>query len=451
MVVSSLSHQLVNPSLLNSVHFESKADTYPVRDPANPETVLAHVPIQTVLDVKRSIQQSADALESWRDGTTAVERSSLLHKWSELIQENIQDIATIMTLESGKPLKESRGEVAYARSFLDYYAGEAVRPNGFLVPSPFSNGTTDGSRPRGQVMAVQQAVGVCALIAPWNFPAAMITRKLGPAIAAGCTAVAKPSELTPLTAIALHNLALQAGIPEAVFQLVTSDRDATPAVGKEFCTNPAVQKISFTGSTAVGKQLMEWSSGTVKRLSLELGGNAPFVVFDDADLEQAVDAAIASKFRNAGQTCVCADRFLVQSGIHDAFVERLVEKVRGTISNAVGPGMDESTEMGPLITKSAVESVYSKVKAAVKVDGANCLLGGAPLTSVGPPFFEPTILTNVKKSSDIWKTETFGPVAPIMSFETEEEALQIANDCSVGLASYFCTKDLSRAFRFSHK
>jgi succinate-semialdehyde dehydrogenase/glutarate-semialdehyde dehydrogenase len=272
---------------------------------------------------------------------------------------------------------------------------------------------------------------------------------VGPALAAGCTTVLKPSELTPLTALALRNLAIQAGIPESVFQVVTPDRDNTPTVGKEFCTNPLVRKISFTGSTVVGKQLMEWSSGTMKRLSLELGGNAPFIVFDDADLDQAVQAAISSKFRNAGQTCVCADRFLVQSGVHDEFVQRFAEQVRQTYyDGAMGPGLEESNVMGPMISASALENVDQKVQSAIQ-EGAKCIIGGRRRVDIGPHFYEPTILTHVSKDSLIWKTETFGPVAPIQSFDTEEEALEIANDCRVGLASYFCSRDLSRAFRFA--
>ncbi|KAG7368433.1 succinate semialdehyde dehydrogenase [Nitzschia inconspicua] len=377
-------------------------------------------------------------------------RASLLTKWSTLMQENAQDLATIMTLESGKPLAESRGEVQYARSFLDYFAAEAVRATGagggFMVPTPFqqANGTTS---PKGHIMAVQQAVGVSAMIAPWNFPLAMITRKVGPALAAGCTAVAKPSELTPLSAVTLKNLADRAGIPQGVFELITASRETTAAVGTEFCTNPLVKKISFTGSTRVGKLLMRQASDTVKRVSMELGGNAVFVVFEDADVDQAVDAAMASKFRNAGQTCVCADRFLVHNSVHDEFTAKLSAKVRML---RVGPGIQAETRMGPLISAGAKISVSEKVTAALD-DGAILFEQMTLSDRLGPQFFPPTILTNVSPKSDIWKTETFGPVVAIRSFETEEEALEIANNCSVGLASYFCTNDLSRAFRFSHK
>lgn len=266
-------------------------------------------------------------------------------------------------------------------------------------------------------------------------------------MAVGCTAVVKPSELTPLSAIAMRQLAEEAGIPPDVFSIVTSSTETTPAVGTAFCTHPAVQKISFTGSTPVGKLLMKLSSDTVKRVSLELGGNAPFVVFEDADVDQAVAAAMGSKFRNAGQTCVCADRFLIHQDVHDEFVAKLVasaEKLN------VGPGMDDATGMGPLITDKGCETVHSKVQSAA-AEGATIVLGGAPLTDLGPRFYAPTIMTNVSPDSDLWKTETFGPVAPIIKFKTEDEAAAIANDCSVGLASYFCTRDLSRAFRFAKR
>ena len=478
---------LKDPSLLKwRGKSSSSSRDFEVFDPADPESILATVP---TMDPNVAIRESYSSLPKWRDQTTAAFRGTLLIQWSSLIKSNLDDLATIMTLESGKPLSESRGEVNYAASFLDYYAAEAVRATGtgggFMVPSPFS--TTNGA-PRGHVMAIQQAVGVTALITPWNFPMAMITRKVGPALAAGCTCVVKPSELTPLSAIALKNLADRAGIPPNVFQVVcvrnrlklffipmsmmfswralfhqfspdvssihfyfsslrTASAESTPRVGIEFCTNPLVHKISFTGSTRVGKLLMKQSSDTVKRMSLELGGNAPFVCFEDADVDQAVDAAMASKFRNAGQTCVCADRFLVHSSVHDEFVEKLIAKVKDI---KVGPGVAPNTQMGPLISKHSVQNVAQKVQHAI-VEGAKCELGGKVEMSehLGPQFYPPSILTNVSRESDIWKTETFGPVAPIMRFDTEDEALEIANDSPVGLASYFCTRDLSRAFRFA--
>lgn len=365
-------------------------------------------------------------------------------------EQTLQDLATIMTLESGKPLKESMGEVKYAASFLDYFAAEAVRPTnaggGFLVPTPFAQ-ASDGTTPRGQVLARHQAVGLTAMITPWNFPSAMITRKVGPALAAGCTAVVKPAQLTPLSAIAMSTVASRAGIPPDVMSILTCSSDDTPSVGSAFCANPLVKKISFTGSTEVGKWLMEHSAPTIKRLSLELGGNAPFVVFEDADIDQAATAAVASKFRNAGQTCVCADRFLVHSSVHDAFVKKFVER---TQQLQVGPGIACGTTLGPLITPQAVDSVADKVRQTLDM-GATCHVGGNRMEEFGPQFYEPTVLTNVPMDADIWKTESFGPVAAIRSFDTDEEALAVANDSPVGLAGYFCTNDLKRAFEFSQR
>ncbi len=284
-----------------------------------------------------------------------------------------------------------------------------------------------------------------ALITPWNFPIAMITRKVGPALAAGCTCVLKPSELTPLTAIALETLSRRAGIPEGVFELVTADRELTREVGDEMCENDIIKKISFTGSTPVGKLLMKQSSDTVKRLSLELGGNAAFLVFEDADIDVAVSAAMSSKFRNAGQTCVCSDRFLVHSSILDEFVEKLADKVKQL---KTGHGLQDGVTMGPVISNVPVKNLSKKIDTALS-EGATCVLGGSPLPALGPNFFEPTILTNVDTKSLIWCTETFGPVVAVKSFDTEEEALAIANDSSVGLASYICTRDVSRIFRVS--
>ena len=444
---STLSAYLKNPSLLPIVSSLPDAGrTFPIHNPADPSHVVAQVPLQTRHDCEHMIQQSVAALPAWRDGTTAAHRASLLLKWSLLIQQNKQDIATIMTLESGKPITESIGEVNYGTSFLDYYAAEAIRPTsaggGFLAPTPFSHGN---GAPRGQIMAMQQAVGVTALITPWNFPIAMITRKVGPALAAGCTAIIKPSELTPLTAIALQTLAEEANIPKHVLQFITTDKEHTPEIGDALCSSSQIQKISFTGSTAVGKFLMKSSAGTMKKLSLELGGNAPFVVFDDADIDQAVASALASKFRNAGQTCVCADRFLVQASVHDEFVTKFVDKVKGL---KIGLGMQEDVTLGPVITAQSAQIIQRKVQEAL-VEGAILEIGGVLRPNLGPNFHEATILSNVSLDSQIWKSETFGPVAAIRSFETEEEALAIANDCSSGLASYFCTTDFSRVFRFA--
>ena len=434
-------HSLANPSLLASI--ASNGPTFPVFDPAAPSTELATVPLSTRDDVKRAIDRSYKVLPDWRDGTTGMERGRILQKWSSLIQDHADSIATIMTLESGKPRKESLGEVNYATSFLDYYAAEAIRPSsaggGFLTPTPFAN-------PRGKVLAQHQAVGVTGLITPWNFPAAMITRKVGPALAAGCTAIVKPSEWTPLTAVALVELARQAGLPKDVVQLVTPDTQHTPEVGLELCTNPLVRKISFTGSTRVGRLLMEQSN--LQRMSLELGGNAVFCVLEDADLEVAVSAAMASKFRHAGQTCVCADRFLVHESVYDEFLSRFKEAVESQL--VVGPGMESSTTMGPLISEEAVRGVHSKVTEAIG-SGARLVTGGEKLESIGTHFYAPTILSDVSTTSSIWSTETFGPVAAVRSFATEEEALDIANDSNTGLAAYFCTRDLKRAWYWADR
>lgn len=449
--LSTLSFRLTNPALLDKATTVKDGEaTFDVVNPGSKDgnEVIAKCRQMGQSDARRIIETSAAALPAWRDGTTGMHRSKILLAWSDEIKANLDDIATIMTMESGKPLAESKGEVMYATSFLDYYAGEATRPTsaggGFVAPTTFTN--ADGT-PRGNIIAVHEAVGVTAMVTPWNFPAAMITRKVGPALAAGCTAVVKPSELTPLTAIALCELGKKAGIPNGVFELVTADKASTPGVGTELCCNPIVKKLSFTGSVNVGKLLMRQSADTVKKVSLELGGNAPFIVFDDADIDIAVDAAIASKFRHAGQTCVCADRFLVHKDVHAEFVSKLVDEVK---KFNVGPGMVSSTTMGPLITSAAVQSVKAKVNEAIS-EGGKCLVGGSALPSCGPNFFEATVISDVDASSRLWCEETFGPVAAVRTFETEDEAIELANDCSVGLASYFCSKDLARVFRVARK
>ncbi|GFH59906.1 aldehyde dehydrogenase [Chaetoceros tenuissimus] len=456
-MVSSLttSINLKDPTLLRAPSVTFHRESLQVFDPAASEkeindgsAVIALVEAMDRKDAKKSIQKASDAFAKFRFQTTALDRSAMLTKWSNLISDNADDLAKIMTLESGKPLRESIGEVKYGTSFIDFYAGEAIRSTstggGTILPSPFAS--VDGS-PRGKVMAIQQPVGVVAMITPWNFPLAMITRKVAPALAAGCTVVLKPSELTPLTAIAIKHLAMQAGIPDDVFQLVIADTETTPDVGEEFCKNKIVKKISFTGSTAVGKLLMKMSSDDVKRLSLELGGNAPFIIFDDADMDQAVNAAISSKFRNSGQTCVCADRFLIHEDIEQEFIHRLCEKVK---EFKIGHGLKEETTMGPLIQAKAAVEVKRKVDEAIE-EGAECVIGGDMALDLGPNFFQPTILRNVDQSSSIWKTETFGPVVAISTFRNEEDAVNRANDSPLGLASYFCTKDLARILRVSEQ
>ncbi len=420
--------------------------------------LLAKVRSMNQSDTQHAIYNAHEALPHWKHGTSAYYRSQLLSKWSALINEHSEDISTVMTMESGKPLHESRSEIIYGTNYLDFYAGEAIRSNsaggGVLYPSPFittTNSKEDVSpssspAPRGRCMAINEAVGVCGLITPWNFPLAMLTRKIGPALAAGCTVVLKPSDKTPLTAVALHTLARRAGIPSGVFELITADADMANEVGYEMCVNPLVKKISFTGSTSVGKLLMKNSADTVKRLSLELGGNAPFIVFEDADIDQAVTAAIASKFRNSGQTCVCADRFIIHSSVESEFVTKLMDKVKQIV---VGHGMKDEVTMGPLISTFAADTLKQKVDTAI-TEGATCILGGYPLTeSHGPNYFAPTILTNVNTQSSVWATENFGPVVAITTFDTEEEAVSLANDTPTGLASYFFTTNLSRIFRVS--
>lgn len=424
-------------------------------------------------DTKEAITRASSALASWKDGTTASHRSNLLLKWSSLIKENANDIATVMTYESGKPIAESHGEIMYGTSYLDYYAAEALRPTsaggGSIIPTPFVSTTTTTPSlggvtttttiPRGRIMTVNEAVGVCGLITPWNFPIAMITRKVGPALAAGCTVVLKPSELTPLTAIILRVLANRAGLPPGVFELITTNTPTmVQEVGNEICTNTNIKKISFTGSTAVGKAIMKLSSTTVKRLSLELGGNAPFIVFGDADIDKAVTGAISSKFRNAGQTCVCADRFIIHESIVNEFVTKLSNKVQELIT--IGHGMDSWVTMGPVITSHQVQLIKGKINDAIMA-GATCVHGESALDKeskaiwrasanrLGPNYIEPTILTNITPDMSLWHSETFGPVISIITFTTEEEALALANDTPTGLASYFYTQDMERIFRVS--
>eukprot|EP00979_Chaetoceros_neogracilis_P003783 scaffold656_cov271-Chaetoceros_neogracile.AAC.93 len=420
---------LRDPSLLRTPSVTFHRESLQVFDPAatnsdikDGSAVVALVEVMNRADAKKAIDISSRAFKKWRFQTTAIERS-----------------AKIMTLESGKPINESIGEVGYGTSFLDYYAAEAIS-------IPFSNVALHFSR-RGKVMVVQEPVGVTALITPWNFPIAMITRKVAPALAAGCTVVLKPSEVTPLTAIAVKQLANRAGIPDEVFQLVVADKNTTPEIGEEFCTNPVVKKISFTGSTAVGKLLMKLSSETVKRLSLELGGNAPFIVFKDADIDQAVNAAMSSKFRNAGQTCVSSDRFIIHKDIEDDFIRILSEKVTNL---QIGSGLSEEINIGPLIKASAATDIKEKIDEAIN-QGAEVILGGDLLEKLGPNFLQPTILRNVDTSSRIWLSETFGPVVAITTFLHEDEAVNLANDSSSGLASYFCSKDLARVFRVAER
>lgn len=438
----------------------SPNEFFDVVDPGSSSgrNVIARVRRMDGSDTKEAITRASSALASWKDGTTASHRSNLLLKWSSLIKENANDIATVMTYESGKPIAESRGEIMYGTSYLDYYAAEALRPTsaggGSIIPTPFVSTTAtpilDGvttTIPRGRILTVNEAVGVCGLITPWNFPIAMITRKVGPALAAGCTVVLKPSELTPLTAVILRVLANRAGLPPGVFELITTNTPTmVQEVGNEICTNTNIKKISFTGSTAVGKAIMKLSSTTVKRLSLELGGNAPFIVFGDADIDKAVTGAISSKFRHAGQTCVCADRFIIHESIVNEFVTKLTNKVQEQIT--IGHGMKGGVTMGPVITSHQVQLIKGKINDAIMA-GATCVHGGSALDMIGPNYIEPTIITNITPEMALWHSETFGPVISIITFTTEEEALALANDTPTGLASYFYTQDIGRIFRVS--
>ena len=379
-----------------------------------------------------AIHAAKNASDAWR-GQTAGERSRLLRHWFELIMQNQDELARIMTLEQGKPLSEAKGEVAYGASFVEWFAEEAKRVYGETIPSPGSD---------KRILVIKQPVGVVTAITPWNFPSSMITRKAAPALAAGCTFVLRPASQTPLSALALAYLADLAGFPPGVFNVVTSLN--ANEVGKVFTEHPLVAKFSFTGSTAVGKKLIAQCASTVKRVSMELGGNAPFIVFDDADLDAAVRGAIASKYRNAGQTCVCANRFFIQTGVMDAFVSKLAQAVSQL---KVGKGLDKGVEVGPLINAKAMQAVDNLVQTSI-AQGAELVLGGKP-HPLGGSFYSPTILKNVTNDMPIAIEEIFGPVAPLIPFTTEEEVVQLANDTPFGLAAYFYTRDIGRMWRVS--
>ncbi|UZR29877.1 NAD-dependent succinate-semialdehyde dehydrogenase [Methylococcus mesophilus] len=402
--------------------------TFPVTNPATGE-VFASVPDMGAAETARAIAAAERAWTGWR-GKIAKERAAVLRRWYELILNHTDDLARILTAEQGKPLGEARNEIVYAAGFVEWFAEEARRAYGETIPSPVAD---------KRLLAIRQPIGVCAAITPWNFPAAMITRKIAPALAAGCTVVVKPAEQTPLTALALAELAVQAGFPPGVVNLVTGD----PAtIGGELTSSPQVRKLSFTGSTEVGRLLMAQCAATVKKVSLELGGNAPFIVFGDADLDAAVEGAVLSKYRNSGQTCVCTNRFLIHDSIYDAFAERLAAKVR---TLKVGNGMDEGVVQGPLIDVSAVAKVEHHIADALD-KGARVLIGGER-HELGGQFFLPTVLAEVTPEMLCTREETFGPVAPLLRFGSEEEAVAIANATEYGLAAYFYTRDLARAFR----
>ncbi len=404
------------------------AKTFPVNNPATGE-LLAHVPDMGATETRRAIDAAKRAWPEWRR-KPAKERAILLRKWYELIMANSDDLARIMTAEQGKPLAESKGEIAYAASFIEWFAEEGKRVYGDTIPSPWSD---------KRFVIVKEPVGVCGAITPWNFPAAMITRKAGPALAAGCTMIAKPAESTPLSAFALAVLAERAGIPAGVFNVLTGE---PRSIGGELTSNPDVRKITFTGSTEVGRILMRQSAETIKKISLELGGNAPLIVFDDADLDAAVEGTIISKFRNTGQTCVCANRIYIQDGVYDAFAEKLVAAVRKL---KVGNGFDAGVMQGPLIDDAAVDKVEDHISDALS-KGARVLLGGKR-HSLGGTFFEPTVIADVTSQMKVAREETFGPVAPLFRFHKDEEATQLSNDTEFGLASYFFSRDVGRIWR----
>ncbi len=426
---------LNDPSLLRNLCYvdgqwigADGGGTFPVTNPASGE-VIATVPACGAAETRRAIEAARQALPGWA-GKSAKERGKILRRFAELMMANAEDLGRLMTAEQGKPLAEAKGEVGYAASFYEWFAEEGRRVYGDVIPSPAAD---------KRMFALRQPVGVVGAITPWNFPAAMITRKAGAALAAGCTIVIKPAESTPLSAFAQAELAERAGVPKGVFNVLTG---RSREIGGELTSNPTVAKITFTGSTAVGKLLMRQCADTVKKVSLELGGNAPFIVFDDADLDAAVAGAIASKYRNTGQTCVCANRLLVQSGVYDAFVAKLVEATRKL---RVGAGLEGVTEQGPLIDEKAVAKVEEHIADAI-AKGAKVALGGQR-HALGGTFFQPTILTGVTTSMLVAREETFGPVAPIFRFDTEAEAIRMANDTEFGLASYFYTRDIARSWR----
>ena len=401
-----------------------------IRNPATGET-LGTVPKMGAAETRRAIDAANAALPGWR-AKTAGERAKLLRRWYKLMLTHQDDLALIMTSEQGKPLAEAKGEIAYAASYLEWFAEEGKRAYGEIVPPNVAD---------RRILVTREPVGVCAAITPWNFPAAMITRKAGAALAAGCTMVLKPASQTPFSALALAELAVRAGIPAGVFNVVTG---SAKAIGGEICANPVVRKLSFTGSTEIGAELIAQCAPTVKKLSMELGGNAPFIVFDDADLDAAVAGAIASKYRNAGQTCVCANRLLVQDGVYDAFAEKLAVAVAAL---KVGNGVEPGVTQGPLIDQFAVDKVEELI-ADARAKGARVVCGGRRHT-LGQTFFEPTILADVTPEMRMAREEIFGPVAPLFRFKTEEDAIRMANDTEFGLASYFFARDVGRIFRVS--
>ncbi len=403
-------------------------DTFPVSNPANGELIIEVAKLGAA-ETARAIAAADKAMKSWKT-LPAKSRAVILRKWYELMMEHLEDLAVIMTAEQGKPIAESRGEIAYGAAFMEWFGEEAKRINGDVIPGP---------SPDKRIVCIKQPVGVVAAITPWNFPTAMIARKAAPALAAGCSIVIKPASETPLSAFAMAVLAERAGVPAGVINVIAG---ASGAIGGEITSNPTVRKLTFTGSTPVGKMLEAQCAATMKKTSMELGGNAPFIVFDDADLDTAVTGAIVSKYRNAGQTCVCFNRLFVQDGIYDAFVEKFV---KAAAQLSVGDGFEEGIAVGPLVNTSAVTGVDELVQASIAA-GAKVALGGGP-HELGGCFYQPTVLTDVNADMAVFRNEIFGPVAPVIRFTTEEEVIAMANDTEFGLACYFYTRDIGRVWR----
>jgi len=438
-LASTMAPKLNDPSLLKTdvsyVNGEwvkaASGKTFEVHDPSTGK-LIGTVPEFDKADTDKAVSAASEAFKTFKT-TTGRERSKMLRKWYDLMMDNADDLAKLITWENGKPIADAKGEVTYAANFFEWFSEEAPRNYGDTIP--VANGAN-------RVATIRQPVGVCGLITPWNFPAAMITRKVGPALAAGCTTVVKAPGETPFSALAMAELAHRAGIPKGVYNVVTC-LENTPEIGKALTTHPEIRKVSFTGSTGVGKILMEQSSSTLKVLSMELGGNAPLIVFDDADIETAVAGAIASKFRSSGQTCVCANRIYVQKGIYDEFAAKFTEKVKGF---KVGHGFDEGVTHGPLVHGRAVGKVEEHVRDAEK-KGGKVTTGGQKLPDLGDNFFQPTVITGMTKDMKIASEETFGPVAGLFPFSTEQEVVDLANDAEVGLAGYFFSRDLERIYR----
>jgi succinate-semialdehyde dehydrogenase/glutarate-semialdehyde dehydrogenase len=431
---------LKNPSLfredalINGQWIKASANQrFPVRNPATGQNLALIANLNTA-DAHEAIQAAEIALSAWR-GRIAKERAGIMRKWFELILANADDLAILMTLEQGKPLAEAKGEVMYGASFVEWFAEEAKRVMGAIPSSTWGDKRT---------LVLKQAIGVCVAITPWNFPIAMITRKIAPAMAAGCTIVIKPAEQTPLSALAIAYLAQEAGVPDGVINIVTADSEQSIAIGKVLCESPLVRHLSFTGSTEVGRILMAQSAPTIKKLALELGGHAPFIVFDDADIDAAVAGAMVSKYRNAGQTCVCANRFYVHKKVHDVFVEKLAA---ATKSIKIGNGLDQGVSQGPLIDQQAIEKVERHVADAIS-KGARLVIGGKR-SSLGGTYYEPTVLAGVNSSMLITTEETFGPVAPVIPFDNDEDVVKLANSSQFGLASYFYSRDIGRIWKIA--